>query len=115
PLPYAPLSATVLIQIVGLILISSILFVLMQALEAQARAEAQLREAQKMEAVGQLAGGIAHDFNNLLTVIGGHVYMLERAVATTAETAKHLDGITRTVERAGSLTRQLLAFGRRQV
>jgi signal transduction histidine kinase/CheY-like chemotaxis protein len=115
PVPYGPFSATVLLQFIGLLIISGILFVLMQALEAQAVAEAQLREAQKMEAVGQLAGGIAHDFNNLLTVIGGHVYMLERASPPTPESARHLDGITRTVERAGSLTRQLLAFGRRQV
>jgi signal transduction histidine kinase/CheY-like chemotaxis protein len=115
PAPYGPLSLTVFFQFLGLLFISGILFVLMQALEAQARAEVQLREAQKMHAVGQLAGGIAHDFNNLLTVIGGHVYMLERATPDTPERTKHLDGITHTVERAGSLTRQLLAFGRRQV
>jgi signal transduction histidine kinase/CheY-like chemotaxis protein len=115
PAPYGPLSLTVFFQFLGLLFVGGILFVLMQALEAHARTEAQLREAQKMHAVGQLAGGIAHDFNNLLTVIGGHVYMLERATAATPERTKHLDGITHTVERAGSLTRQLLAFGRRQV
>ena len=115
PAPYGPLSLTVFFQFLGLLFISGILFVLMQALQAHARAEVQLREAQKMHAVGQLAGGIAHDFNNLLTVIGGHVYMLERATPETPERTKHLDGITHTVERAGSLTRQLLAFGRRQV
>lgn len=115
PAPYDALSLTVFFQFIGLLFISGILFVLMQALEAQARAETHLREAQKMHAVGQLAGGIAHDFNNLLTVIGGHVYMLERATPETPERTKHLDGITHTVERAGSLTRQLLAFGRRQV
>jgi signal transduction histidine kinase/ActR/RegA family two-component response regulator len=115
PAPYGALSLTVFFQFIGLLFISAILFVLMQALEAQARAETHLREAQKMHAVGQLAGGIAHDFNNLLTVIGGHVYLLERATPETPERTKHLEGITHTVERAGSLTRQLLAFGRRQV
>jgi nitrogen-specific signal transduction histidine kinase/ActR/RegA family two-component response regulator len=102
-------------QTIGLAIIGAMLFTLLQAMEGQARAEAQLREAQKMEAVGQLAGGVAHDFNNLLTVIGGHVFMLEQIGQLGPGATKHLDGITKTTERAGSLTRQLLAFGRRQV
>ncbi|HEY4218138.1 MAG TPA: response regulator [Gemmatimonadaceae bacterium] len=77
--------------------------------------EEQLRQSQKMEAVGQLAGGVAHDFNNLLTVIGGHVFMLERSIQGTATSDKHLGGITRAADRAAALTKQLLAFSRKQI
>jgi CheY-like chemotaxis protein len=68
-----------------------------------------------MEAIGQLAGGVAHDFNNLLTVIGGHVFMLDRSIPGTAVTDKHLGGITRAADRAAALTKQLLAFSRKQI
>jgi two-component system, cell cycle sensor histidine kinase and response regulator CckA len=77
--------------------------------------EDQLRQAQKMEAVGQLAGGVAHDFNNLLTVIGGHVFMLEVNTDRDPIVDKHLAGITTAADRAAALTKQLLAFSRRQL
>jgi two-component system, cell cycle sensor histidine kinase and response regulator CckA len=79
------------------------------------RLEGQLRQAQKMEAVGQLAGGIAHDFNNLLTAIVGYATLLERTLpadATAREEAQEIIGAAR---RAANLTHQLLAFSRKQV
>lgn len=76
--------------------------------------EDQLREAQKMELLGQLAGGVAHDFNNLLTVIQGYVSLL-LADDESAETAEHVREIGKMAHRATSLTRQLLAFSRRSV
>ncbi len=79
------------------------------------RLEDQLRESQKMEAVGKLAGGVAHDFNNLLTVVGGHAFMLGRLMPESSSTERHLQGITKAVDRAASLTKQLLAFSRRQI
>jgi len=76
--------------------------------------EEQLIQAQKMQAVGQLAGGVAHDFNNLLTVIGGHVEMLmEKAV--NRDQFDRLAEVKQAADRAAVLTRQLLAFSRRQV
>jgi two-component system cell cycle sensor histidine kinase/response regulator CckA len=78
------------------------------------RLEAQLRQAQKMEAVGRLAGGIAHDFNNLLAVIMGHSDLI-RAVLRKGDALAHdVEQIRRASERAATLTRQLLAFSRRQ-
>ncbi|HVX41469.1 MAG TPA: ATP-binding protein [Gemmatimonadaceae bacterium] len=79
------------------------------------RLEEQLRESQKMEAVGKLAGGVAHDFNNLLTVIGGHAFMLGRQIPRDGVVEKHLQGIANATDRAASLTKQLLAFSRRQI
>jgi len=77
--------------------------------------EEQLRQAQKMQAVGQLAGGIAHDFNNLLTVIHGQAEMMAEHLANSDPAYSRLDEIQRAAERASALTRQLLAFSRRQV
>ena len=77
--------------------------------------EDQLRQAQKMESIGRLAGGVAHDFNNLLTVISGRVEFLVGAPNLTHEQEEDLHEIDKAQERAGDLTRQLLAFSRKQL
>jgi len=84
------------------------------ATERQASLEDQLRHAQKLEAIGLLAGGIAHDFNNLLQVIGGNAQLAEDPSLTDSERAESLREIAKTVQRASQMTRQLLAFSRRQ-
>ncbi|HXF49705.1 MAG TPA: PAS domain S-box protein [Verrucomicrobiae bacterium] len=75
----------------------------------------QFRQAQKMEAVGQLAGGIAHDFNNLLTAIGGYTDFVSEQVEPNSRLKQDVEEIKKATERAAALTRQLLAFSRRQV
>jgi signal transduction histidine kinase/ActR/RegA family two-component response regulator len=77
--------------------------------------EEQLRQAQKMEAVGQLAGGVAHDFNNVLMVIGGHSEILRGRLDSNNPLRKNAEEIDRAAKRAAQLTQQLLAFSRKQI
>ena len=87
-----------------------------QSEEERLRLEAQLRQAQKMEAVGQLAGGVAHDFNNLLTAIRGYSeFALNRLGSGNENVRKDIEEIAKSADRASSLTRQLLAFSRKQL
>src|SRR5215831_14378451 len=82
--------------------------------ERREAAEAALRQAQRLEAIGQLTGGVAHDFNNLLMVVSGSVQRLRRDLTSEKHT-RLLDMITNATNRGESLTRQLLAFSRRQM
>jgi len=81
----------------------------------QRQLELQLRHSQKMEAIGQLAAGIAHDFNNLLTIIQGHAGIQLSRSGLDQEAAQSFDQVAQAAQRAAALTRQLLAFSRKQV
>ncbi|MEP6391945.1 MAG: PAS domain-containing protein, partial [Alteripontixanthobacter sp.] len=89
-----------------------------EEVEERAKAEEALRQAQKMEAVGQLTGGIAHDFNNLLTIVTGNIDMADRALRRSSDPdprlQRALGSALKGAERAAALTQRLLAFSRRQ-
>jgi signal transduction histidine kinase/ActR/RegA family two-component response regulator len=86
-----------------------------RAYDELAQAQGQLEQAQKMDAIGRLAGGVAHDFNNLLTVILGRTDIILRQLKTEDPIRRGIELIQRTAGRAAELTKQLLAFSRKQV
>lgn len=88
---------------------------LAQDISTRHELEEQLRRGQKMEALGQLAGGVAHDFNNLLTVIRGHAELLRTNVPSRELLERSGSAIEKASDRAAAITRQLLAFGRKQM
>lgn len=93
---------------------SSSIVVVLRDITGRRKLEEDLRESQKLEAIGRLAAGVAHDFNNLLTVIQGYTALLLENQAGGPGAAKWLGEIAKSTERAASLTSQLLAFGRKQ-
>ncbi len=102
-------------EIMGLVCISRDITDRIKAEQALRESEEQLRQSQKMEAIGRLAGGVAHDFNNILMAIMGHAELMLKQHAEDSEVGAHTTEIKKSAERAASLTKQLLAFSRRQV
>jgi PAS domain S-box-containing protein len=107
---YVGLTSFVPIELEG----RTCVVVMAQDMTEHRQMEAQLRQTAKMEAIGQLAGGVAHDFNNILTVISGSAELMLRSTVSRNHRAL-LERIRRAAERASGLTRQLLAFSRKQV
>ncbi|MDQ3818479.1 MAG: ATP-binding protein [Acidobacteriota bacterium] len=94
---------------------AAVLFENYRRLQRETSLEEQLRQSQKIEAIGQLAGGVAHDFNNLLTAITGYSDLVMRRLPSDDLLCRHVIEIKRASDRAADLTRQLLAFSRKQI
>ena len=90
------------------------MLIIAQDMTEQLELEDQLRQAQKMEAVGQLAAGVAHDFNNILTVVQGHVDLVLEGQPSDSKDRGYLQSVLAAADRAAKLIRQLLAFSRKQ-
>ena len=108
-------GTTILCSWLCVLLADGSMMALGQNVRERRKLEAQLAQAQKMEALGHLAAGVAHDFNNLLTVIGGCVSFLKAETEGNAPAARDIEEIRRSTDRAAALTRQLLAFSRQQL
>ena len=87
---------------------------LMKEVAAREKAQEQLRQAQKMETIGQLTGGVAHDFNNLLMAVMGNLDLLRKRMPDDPRLHRLIDGALQGAERGASLTQRLLAFARQQ-
>lgn len=111
----APIGSGADARVIAIIRDTSVQRKLEQAERDRQALEEQLGRVLRLETVGRLAGGVAHDFNNLLTVIGGYTDILLTQECDPVKTRRSLEGIRSTTNRAAELTRQLLAFGRRQV
>lgn len=102
-------------KIIGLVLVVMDIRMQKKAEEERHKLEDQLRHAQKMEAIGQLAGGVAHDFNNIIHAIQGYSSLLLELTDPCSKKHEFIQEIFNSTERAGALTRQLLAFSRKQI
>ncbi len=102
-------------KVIGLIGVSRDFTESRETKEALRRSQEQLQQGLKMEAIGRLAGGIAHDFNNLLTVIKGFAELIDTRLPRSDASKTEIGEIRSAAERAAKLTRQLLAFGRKQM
>jgi len=94
--------------------IAGAMFVVEDISEAK-RLASQVRQSQKLEVLGRLAGGVAHDFNNMLMVLDSSTELLERSLPSTSTARMYLDQIQRTTAKAAAITKQLLAFSRKQI